>query len=93
LFHQAGIRGLSGTSPDSALLNPSYLSGSGSSGLGRERMAVCHEFPMQSMHKNKAQQTKKQSDHDEKQDATPDAAHELLLFRMGCAPCLIIFPP
>jgi hypothetical protein len=56
-------------------------------------MAVCHEFPMQSMHKNKAQQTKKQSDHDEKQDATPDAAHELLLFRMGCAPCLIIFPP
>jgi hypothetical protein len=45
------------------------------------------------MHKNKTQQADKQNDSDEKQDAKPDAAHDLPLFRMGYAPCVIIFPP
>jgi hypothetical protein len=43
--------------------------------------------------KNKAQQTDKQNNRDESKDATPNAAHDLLLFRMGCAPSEIIFLP
>jgi len=35
------------------------------------------------MHKYKTQHTDKHDDTDEKQDATPDAAHDFLLFRMG----------
>lgn len=48
--------------------------------------ATCLVLSSMAGKKNQGQRNDNQNQHDEKQDATPDAAHDLPLFRMGCVP-------
>jgi hypothetical protein len=43
--------------------------------------------------KNNAKHAESQNNPDEKHDTTPDAAHDLLLFRMYRVHCMIKLPP